>query len=289
MGIGILYESEEWSTYALEKDIKDLGVPVKLICMEKNVEAEDFRGCELVLNRVFASAGFRGHQKSLEQTPQVLEQLKKLNIPVINPPAAHFYETDKALAADVLKKKRVSVPEIYGILEKNRGNCPGISYPCILKPNCGGRTTYTYILRDEEDLQKAYGEIPDIPMLAEEYIEPVRGYLTRIEVIGGECRLIVKRSVAENGLSAYHLGSRYQLYPECDEKLKETALYAMEILEIEAGSMDVIETDHGFFIIDVNAVSNASQDNTEMFQFDLMLETAKYAVKKYKKKERMFI
>ena len=157
-----------------------------------------------------------------------------------------------------------------------------MSYPCVLKPNCGGRTTYTYILNNEREYREALCEIPDIEMLAEEYIEPVYGYLTRIEVIGGECRLILKRSVTENGLSAYHLGSAYQFHPECSEEIKRTAVRAMEILKIETGSMDVIETEQGFYIIDVNAVSNASEDNTETFQFDLMLETAKYAVKQYK-------
>lgn len=31
MGIGILYESEEWSTYALRDRIEVMGIPAKLI------------------------------------------------------------------------------------------------------------------------------------------------------------------------------------------------------------------------------------------------------------------
>lgn len=282
MGIGILYESEEWSTYALRGDIESLGIPARLICMENDVALSELKDCELILNRVFASAQFRGHQKSLEQTPRLLKELEAHGVPVINPADAHFYETDKALATEELRQHGIPVPGVYGIVRKGGEPEKKVSYPCILKPDCGGRTTYTYILKNEEEYRAAMREIPDIEMLAEEYIEPVYGYLTRIEVIGGECRLILKRSVAENGLSAYHLGSEYQFYPECSEKIKETAVRAMEILKIETGSMDVIETENGFYIIDVNSVSNASEDNTEMFQFDLMLETAKYAVKKYR-------
>ncbi len=115
--------------------------------------------------------------------------------------------------------------------------------------------------------------------------------LTRIEVIGGRCRLIVKRSVTENGLSAYHLGSEYQDYPDCAKEIREAAEEAMRILDIRFGSLDIIEGSLGFFIIDVNAVSNASEDNTEMFHFDLMKETAQYIAQQYreiknKKKER---
>ena len=38
-----------------------------------------------------------------------------------------------------------------------------------------------------------------------------------------------------------------------------------------------------FSIIDVNAVSNVSEDNTEMFHFDLMKEIAQYIAQQYKK------
>jgi ribosomal protein S6--L-glutamate ligase len=65
------------------------------------------------------------------------------------------------------------------------------------------------------------------------------------------------------------------------EEIKDTAVRAMDCLKIEAGSMDIIENKTGYYIIDVNSVSNASEDNTEMFGFDLMKETAAYAVKRH--------
>ena len=56
----------------------------------------------------------------------------------------------------------------------------------------------------------------------------------------------------------------------------------MDLLQIEAGSMDIIENHSGFYIIDINSVSNASEDNIEMFDFDLIKETATHAVKRYR-------
>ncbi|MGL5693580.1 MAG: hypothetical protein ACRCXA_05865, partial [Peptostreptococcaceae bacterium] len=103
-------------------------------------------------------------------------------------------------------------------------------------------------------------------MIAQEYIEPIYGYLTRIEVIDNECKLILKRSVAENGLSAYNLGSKYSQYEDCSQEIKNTVIEAMKILEIESGSMDIIESSNRFYIIDINSVSNASEDNTETFK-----------------------
>ena len=86
----------------------------------------------------------------------------------------------------------------------------------------------------------------------------------------------------DNGLSAYHLGSVYQIYEDCPEDIQRVAAGAMGLLKIEAGSLDIIENDSGFFIIDVNAVSNVSEDNTDMLNFDLMKETAAYAVSRYR-------
>lgn len=299
MSIRLLYESEEWSTFALQSRIQEWGIPCHLVCMEEEIRWERFLDCDLVVNRVFASAQFRGHEKSLERMPALIAYLRERRIPMLNPYQAHFYEVSKELSTRALSERGLPTPEIYGTFW-NRDSAAAaavlgalsarIRYPCIVKPNCGGRTTYTYIIHSDKEFQDVLPRIPGIEMIVEEYIEPVRGYLTRVEVIGGVCRLIVKRSVTENGLSAYHLGSRYQDYWDCSRQIQEAAKEAMRILKIRFGSLDIIEGRDGFFIIDVNAVSNVSQDNTEMFRFDLMKETAQYIAQQYeeikKNKER---
>ncbi len=293
MSIRLLYESDEWSTYALRNRIQEQGISCRLACMEDDLVPEQFLNCDLVVSRVFASAQFRGHEKSLRQMPRLIAYLREHQIPMLNPYQAHFYEISKELSTRTLHDHGFPTPEVYGTFCKKEGCAleeviselyTGIKYPCIVKPNCGGRTTYTYIVHNEEELRSALLQIPEMEMIVEEYVEPVYGFLTRIEVIGGECRLIVKRSVTENGLSAYHLGSRYQDYPDCPEQIREAAVKAMHLLEIEFGSLDIIESRSSFSIIDVNSVSNASEDNTEMFHFDLMKETARYIAQVYKRR-----
>lgn len=290
MSITLLYESEEWSTYALQSRIQEQGIPCQLVCMEDKIPWEVFSDCDLVVSRIFASAQFRGHGRSLARMPGLIDYLREKQIPMLNPYQAHFYEVSKALSTRVLSDHGLPVPKVYGTFQKREGTRledvlnalhTRIRYPCIVKPDCGGRTTYTYIIHNERELADTLLQIPDIEMLVEEYIEPVHGFLTRIEVIEGECRLIVKRSVTENGLSAYHLGSKYEDHPDCSQQIREAAVEAMRILDIRFGSLDVIEGRSRFAIIDVNAVSNASEDNTEMFRFDLMKETACYIAQQY--------
>ena len=300
MAIGILYESGEWSDYALRNNIAAMGVRADLIDTREDVDEEKLLFYRMIISRVFASSVFRGHEKALKRMDAAIALLREHNIPMLNHYDAHYYEISKELQAITLAGHGFPVPKVYGVYTPaelfqiangqevcydNSGGLPKqtrIYYPCIVKPDCGGRTAFTYILTNDEELRAAAGMMPALRFIAEEYISPGYGFITRIEVIGGVCRLAVKRSVTDNGLSAYHLGSAYQIYEDCPNNIKDTATGVMNLLKIEMGSLDIIENDHGFFFIDVNAVSNVSEDNTEMFNFDLMKETAAYAVEKYR-------
>jgi len=268
-----LYESEEWSTYALRDDIDTMGIPAKLIDMREAPDRDELLSCRLILNRVFASAVFRGHKTALDNMPAVIDILNKNEIRMINPAEAHYYETSKTRTKEKLKEQGFPAPKLY--------DADPPVYPCIVKPDCGGRTSHTYIVRSAVEREDSIRDIPGTVFIAEEYIRPEFGYVTRLEIIDRSCKLALKRSVTDEGLSAYHLGSEYKNYEDISPAVTGTAVKAMDCLCIEAGSMDIIENESGYYIIDVNSVSNASEDNTEMFGFDLMKETAAYAVRIY--------
>ena len=283
MAIGILIESNEWSDFALLENIIKMGVAAELIDLQEDNNEGEILSCGLIISRIFASAVFRGHQKSLHRMPGIIEMLRKNSIPMINPYDAHFYEVSKELSTNTLAIHGFAVPKVYGVFTPAQiMKSTQINYPCVVKPDCGGRTNCTFIIKDKNELAGCMKAVPDIAFIAEEYIYPEYGYLTRIEVIGRCCKLIMKRSVTESGLSAYHLGSTYGRYDDCSESIRDAAVSAMDLLQIEAGSLDIIENKSGFYIIDVNSVSNASEDCIEMFNFDLMKETASYVVRKYR-------
>lgn len=290
--VGVLYESDEWSDHKLAAELeKQLAsaaenssiegpVRVKLILMESPSCIEEALGCDLLISRVFASAQFRGHNRSLAAMSELCNALVHAGIPMINPPRAHSFETDKEAATEALTAAGLSVPAIY-----DRGLPATLSdakprYPAIVKPNCGGRTTHTAILQTPDDLARFLATAPPIEFLLEEYMEPTYGFITRVEIIGGKVGLVVKRSIASGGLSAYHLGSTYELYDDCPADLHRDALTAAKTLGFFFGSFDIIETERGNFFIDANSVSNVSEDCTETFNLDLMAEYAKEIVKR---------
>ena len=313
MTIGILFESKEWSTYALARHLAAMGAPAELFDLQEEINTDDILSCRLIVNRIFASAVFRGHQKALEQARTVIELIEESAVPMINPAEAHYYEISKDRSAKALKAQGFPVPKVYGVFSPKRmrgvvdaegvyradvkraegaecagdagnaGNAKltGVKYPCVVKPDCGGRTNYTYIVNNFQELCESMENAPDIPFIAEEYIRPEYGFVTRLEIIDRSCKLAVKRGLAENGLSAYRLGSTYEMYYDLPGKIRDAGIEAMDALSIEAGSMDIIENESGFYIIDINSVSNASEDNTKMFRFDLMKETAAYIAGQY--------
>lgn len=120
-----------------------------------------------------------------------------------------------------------------------------------------------------------------MPFVVQEYVEPEFGYVTRIEVVDDALPLIAKRSIGKGGLSSYHAGSTYELYPDCPDDVRDDALCAARALGIGFGSFDVIETGHGAYFIDANSVSNVSEDCTELFGFDLMRAHARGIARRY--------
>lgn len=286
--IGLLYESNEWSDYHLAAELECCGCAVEMIDMTGDGCEKRALSCEMLVSRVFASAYARGHEAALEKTPRVLAEAERCGIRVVNPARAHGFETSKARSTAALAASGVPVPKVYGVLGAGELACgylpSGVVFPVIAKPDCGGRGGDTVIAHDAGELTAASARLdPKLQMIVEEYVEPTRGYLTRIEVVGGEPVLVLKRSVAANGLSGYHHGSVYSFYPDCSDEVLESARAACRVLSFEVGSFDVIEGDGRIAFIDCNSVSNVSEDCTELFKMDLMREHARYIAGEYKR------
>lgn len=272
--VGILYESGEWSDFKLRDEVAAALGPAGeavLVNMEGPCCIQEALGCSLLVSRVFASAQFRGHSASHRAMQQLIPAAEKAGIPLLNPGRAHGFEVDKQAATEALGRAGLAVPAIYARGLPGALDPQTLPYPCIAKPNCGGRTTATAILADSAQAARFLGDAPSIEFIAEQYIHPVGGFITRVEVVDGAVPLIVKRSVAEGGLSAYHLGSRYSIYRPHPAAIEALALKAAAALDFAFGSFDIIEAADGTpFFIDANSVSNVSEDCTETFGLDLM-------------------
>lgn len=284
MSIGILYESVEWSNHQLALHLNNLGIKTELINLETDqINIDSILKNKLIVNRIFPSSIYRGYKKSYKLAESLLRIIDDSKVPMINPYKAYRYDMSKLSSAYVLKNNGLPVPEIYGFFEKNINlEDYDIKYPCILKPDCGGRSKYTFIIKNKTELEEAIEKIPEVPFIIQKYINPDKEFTTRIEIIGNKIITVLKRYIGKGNLSGYHSGSKYEDYRDCPREILNASKEALKHLSIEMGSLDIIENkENEFYIIDVNGTSNFSEDNIEMLGFDPIELMAKYIKRKY--------
>jgi len=268
--IGILFESNEWSDHKLAAELEKRGLPVVLINLEEPGNEDRIFSCDMLVSRIFASSVFRGHDYALSRMPELLRQIDELGIPIINPSLAHSFEISKFASTTRLGQEGFSVPAIYACDYPKWLSVLDFSYPCIIKPDCGGRANFTAIVHSPAEAQGFLDLAPDFKFIVEEYIEPEKGYLTRVEVIGPACAFLLKRFVTESGLASFQHGSTYARYDNPSEALLKDCVDAARTLSFEVGSFDVIERGDDHYFIDANSVSNSNKGNPERIGFDLM-------------------
>lgn len=287
--IGVLYESDEWSDHKLAAELATAlaetcgedAPTVTMVDMTREDCEERALTCDILVSRVFASACFRGHDASLAHMERLVDEAQARGIVMINEPRAHRYEISKVASTRALAEAGLMTPAIIASGMPEELDASAFAYPCVIKPDCGGRSTHTLLAHDVGEARRFIAQAPTMPFVVQEYVEPEFGYVTRIEVVDDELPLIAKRSIGEGGLSSYHAGSTYELYPDCPDGVRDAALRAARALGIGFGSFDVIETRHGAYFIDANSVSNVSEDCTELFGFDLMRAHARGMARRY--------
>ena len=281
--VGVLYESSEWSDFKLAQELAARDMPVRMIDMERSDATEKALECQLLVSRVFASALERGHAASHTHMVEVVAQADERGVTLINPGRAHAFEVSKRAATEALGRSGIAVPAVLACAVPADIDPAVLVYPCIIKPDCGGRSARTAVLHDENEARGFLAEAPAATVFIVESFERSRaGYLTRIEIVGGRVAHLHRRSIAANGLSSYHFGSTYEPYKNCPSAVIAAAERAATLLGFELGSFDVIETDQAPVFIDANSVSNVSADCDELLGYDLMAEYATYIAARYR-------
>ncbi len=281
--VGVLYESSEWSDFKLAQELAARDLPVRLIDMERPDAVRAALSCRLLVSRVFASALARGHAASHAHMAEVIAWAGERGIALINPGCAHAFEISKRAATEALGRAGIAVPKVYACDVPGAIDPAALAYPCVIKPDCGGRSARTAVLRSADEARAFLAEAPaETAFIVESFERARAGYLTRIEIVGGRAAHLHRRSIAANGLSSYHFGSTYEPYGGCPEPVVAAAERAAALLGFEVGSFDVIETAEAAVFIDANAVSNVSADCEELLGYDLMAEHAAYIAGRYR-------
>ena len=282
MAITIIFESDEWSNRYLRDYIAGKGYEVNFI----NFEEKDFddnwlNGTDLVVNRIFPSSYFRNHKKTYFQGYELMNSLKTGEVPMINSYQAFLYDFDKALVCRGLAIHGINVPQVY--CSSTEFLISSIKFPCIVKPNRGGRSTYTYVANNQKELEGIMKTLPAVEFIFQEYIKSIDNYTLRIEVIDRNVFSAVKRSMDESGISSYHRGAEYEHINILDDCISGLVIKVLEVLDIKMGGIDVIESENGPYIIDVNATSNYSKKFVDFLGKNPLDKMGDLIIDEYKK------
>lgn len=280
MKLGILYNEMEWSIEYFKDFFIGKNIDAILIDVRNKDSISKAIDCDMVINRIFASLHFSSDEN---YTSDILKKLDNLNIKVVNSSNSFYHDISKYMQWETMTSNNIPSPEVYSKFNKSKDSnvvCP--IFPAIIKPDCGGRTSHTYIIHDENELQTTIEKLPEnSDFLLQEFIAPDNGYITRVEVIGDKCHKVFYRSVVGSGLSSHAHGSTYTESFDLPKNVEKHCLEAVSKMGIEFGSLDVIENKNGYRIIDVNALSNFAEKNIAEMGFDLIKDTADYIYSTY--------
>ncbi|MFC1896022.1 RimK family alpha-L-glutamate ligase [Thermodesulfobacteriota bacterium] len=284
MSIGILYESDEWSNIQLRDMIRKKGVACHLFFME-NIDNPGKFPCKLYVNRVFPSSRMRHHHYSIRNTLSFLAEIDTLKMTVINSLEAFRFDCSKDRYYNILAQNGIRIPHWLTIESNDVSNHDQnrTQFPAIIKPDCGGRSYQAEFVRSYQEIEECLSKQKASKWIIQDFIEPMSGFTTRVEIVGGTIIAVLKRYVGHQEISSYSRNSRYEEYPSCSEHLLEASLRILEILNIEMGGIDFIEGKDGhYYLIDVNSTSNFSEDLIPLYGFDPIEKMADYIVSKYR-------
>lgn len=208
---------------------------------------------------------------------------------VFNNPEAIYLCDDKALTAVALEKANVVTPPFYvfplhfsgNIVEhypKYKDDLLSLGFPLVVKDRHGSFGEQVYLARNEEELIDLLNRHGEKPLIAQKYLRKHAGEDYRVNVVGDEVVLTVKRqNMADFRSNINQGGTATPFTPTA--AMKDLAVAATKAVNAHFAGVDVMINDEGHpVVIEVNSnmrtvAVNRVSDN------DLTLAILNYIVK----------
>jgi RimK family alpha-L-glutamate ligase len=185
----------------------------------------------------------------MEATPRTM---------VVNSSTAIMAARDKLLAHQMLALAGVPCPRtVLARQPSDVGKMVRVvgGPPVILKLVSGTHGKGVMLGRDMEEIQASLETVWALnqTLLIQEYIDHAPGTDIRVIVVGGRVLGAMKRTAKLGRFRAnVHQGATVEPYPLSD-RLEWLALKATRVLGLDIAGVDLMETAHGFAVIEVNS------------------------------------
>lgn len=177
----------------------------------------------------------------------ILEAAEAAGIATINHSHSIRMVRDKAIATARAIAHRLPTPRTYFVAHPSLlEQIPARDYPLVIKPTNGSSCRSIYKVHSPQDLPVSrIGEAGDCFFLAQHY-EENSGYDIKLYVAGNQVFAVAKRSPLHPEIEV-----EKHLIPLTLE-LREIALRVGDIYGLEIYGLDIVETQHGPVVVDVN-------------------------------------
>jgi glutathione synthase/RimK-type ligase-like ATP-grasp enzyme len=196
----VLYENEEWMP-PLREALEKARLHYEEWFIQKSfIDLGEEPPVGVFFNRMSPSAHTRGHHEGIELTKTLLAWLEGHRRCVINGGRAWTLEISKVHQYQALRQFGIRTPHTIAVVggpEELKRAARRMALPFITKHNCGGKGLGVYIFRTLEEFDRyvdsdEFVPSPDDITLLQEYIEPRKPFITRVEIVGGEFVYAIK-------------------------------------------------------------------------------------------------
>ena len=191
--IFVIHENAEWLPPFAEALAAE-GVPWEEWCLVEGALDLDATPPEGVFySRMSASSHTRGHTASKDYTRSVLSWLESHGRTVVNGRRVVELEMSKVDQHAALRAFGFDVPRTVAVIGRGllKEKARAMALPFITKHNQGGKGLGVRRFDNHGDFDD-YVDGPDFEKpvdgitLLQEYVQPAAGYITRVEIVGGE-------------------------------------------------------------------------------------------------------
>ncbi len=250
-----------YSTKRLASEAEKAGWDVKILDPLALTVIVDERGgkifyrgwpveCEAIIPRIGYSITEEGVRR--------VRQFERMGVIVMNSSDGITRSRDKLIACQMMSSGNIPVPitaQVVSWEDTNRAISRVGGTPCVVKATEGTHGAAVFLAKtDQHARQLVYQMLErDMRPLVQEYIEESHGKDIRALVVGGKVVACMRRRAnGDEFRSNFHLGGNVEKVT-IEPDYEKIAIKAARILGLEIAGVDLLESDRGALVLEVNS------------------------------------
>jgi len=206
--------------------------------------------CEAIIPRIGYSVTRRG--------VSIVRQFERMGTIIMNSSDGITRSRDKLIAFQMMSAGNIPVPitaQVVSWEDTNRAINRVGGTPCVVKSTEGTHGSGVFLAHTDQHARQLVYQMLERGMrpLVQEYIEESHGKDIRVLVVGGKVVACMRRSAnGDEFRSNFHLGGTVEKI-DISPEFQEIAIEAANILGLEIAGVDLLESDRGALVLEVNS------------------------------------